>query len=107
MISPIWTAVTVGLVFIGMRLLQRSTRAPKWLRALTPPVTPGVSLGWTVAAAIIGVAVMAALDFTGAFREALGAPETPILMIAAVLMLQVAVLLSIVLIRRRQGRASN
>jgi hypothetical protein len=103
MISPIWTAILVGLLFIGMRLLQRNTGAPKWLQA----VRPDVSLGWTVAAAIIGIGVIAALDFTGAFREALGAPETPILIIAAILMLQVAVLLSIVLIRRRQGRASN
>jgi hypothetical protein len=107
MISPIWTAIVLGFLFIGLRLVQRSAQAPKWLRALTPPVTPGVSLGWTVAAVIIGVGVIAALDFTGAFREALGAPETPILVIAAILMLQVAVLLSIVLIRRRQDRASN
>ena|SRR6266545_878740 len=103
MISPIWTAIFVGLVIIGMRLLQRNAAAPNWLHA----VRPDVSLGWTVAAAITGVGVIAALDFTGAFRDALGAPETPILMIAAVLMLQVAVLLSIVVIRRRQGRASN
>jgi hypothetical protein len=107
MISPIWTAIVLGFLFIGLRLVQRSAQAPKWLRALTPAVTPAVSLGWTIAAAIIGVAVMAALDFTGAFREALGAPETPILVIAAILVLQVAVLLSIVVIRRRQGRASN
>ncbi len=103
MISPIWTAIFVGLVIIGMRLLQRNAAAPNWLHA----VRPDVSLGWTVAAAITGVGVIAALDFTGAFRDALGAPETPILMIAAVLMLQVAVLLSVVVIRRRQGRASN
>jgi len=101
--SPIWTAIFVGLLFIGLRLLQRSAAAPKWLLA----VTPDVSLGWTVAAAIIGIGVMAALDFSGAFREALGAPETPILVIAAVLMLQVAVLLSIVVIRRSQGRAAQ
>ena len=103
MISPIWTAIFVGLLIIGMRLLQRNAAAPNWLHA----VRPDVSLGWTVAAAITGVGVIAALDFTGAFRDALGAPETPILMIAAVLMLQVAVLLSVVVIRRRQGRASN
>jgi hypothetical protein len=103
MISPIWTAVMVGLLLIGLRLVQRSAQAPRWLR----PVTPGISLGWTVAAAVIGIGVIAALDSTGAFRDALGAPETPILMIAAILMLQVAVLLSIVLIRRRQDRASN
>ena len=101
--SPIWTAIFVGLLFIGLRLLQRSAAAPKWLRA----VTSDVSLGWTVAAAIVGIGVMAALDFSGAFREALGAPETPILVIAAVLMLQVAVLLSIVVIRRSQGRAAQ
>ncbi len=103
MISPIWTAIFAGLLIIGMRLLQRNAAAPNWLHA----VRPDVSLGWTVAAAITGVGVIAALDFTGAFRDALGAPETPILMIAAVLMLQVAVLLSVVVIRRRQGRASN
>jgi len=102
-ISPIWTAIFAGLLIIGMRLLQRNAAAPNWLHA----VRPDVSLGWTVAAAITGVGVIAALDFTGAFRDALGAPETPILMIAAVLMLQVAVLLSVVVIRRRQGRASN
>ncbi len=73
MISPIWTAIVIGLLFIGMRLLQRSAEPPKWLRA----VTPDVSLGWTVAAAIIGIGVIAALDSAGAFREALGAPETP------------------------------
>jgi len=101
--SPIWTAISVGLLLIGMRLLQRSAAAPKWLRA----VTPDVSLGWTVAAAIVGIGVMAALDFSGAFRDALGAPETPILVIATVLMLQVAVLLSIGVIRRRQGRAAQ
>jgi hypothetical protein len=101
MISPIWMAIITGLVFIGMRLLQRSAGAPKWLRA----ATPGVPLGWTVAAAVIGVAVVAALDFTGAFREALAAPETPILIVAAILVLQVAMLLSVVVIRRRQGRA--
>jgi hypothetical protein len=103
MISPIWTAVTIGLLLIGMRLLQRSTRAPNWLAA----VTPDVSLGWTVVAAVIGIGVIAALDATGAFREALGAPETPVLIIAAVLVLQVAVLLSVVVIRRRQARASH
>jgi hypothetical protein len=86
-----------------MRLLQRSTRAPNWLAA----VTPDVSLGWTVVAAVIGIGVIAALDATGAFREALGAPETPVLIIAAVLVLQVAVLLSVVVIRRRQARASH
>ena len=101
MISPIWTAIFIGLLFIGMRLLQRNTGAPKWLQA----VRPDVSLGWTVAAAIIGIGVIAALDFTGVFREALGAPETPILVIAAVLVLQLAVLLSVVVIGRRQGRA--
>lgn len=104
MISPIWTAILVGLLFIGMRLLQRNPEhSPKWLQA----VTPDVSLGWTVAAAIIGVGVIAALDFSGAFRDALAAPETPILIIAAILVLQVAVLLSVVVIRRRQGRASR
>ncbi|HEV8656615.1 MAG TPA: hypothetical protein VGR85_14000 [Candidatus Limnocylindria bacterium] len=103
MISPIWTAVTIGLLLIGIRLLQRSTRAPNWLAA----VTPDVSLGWTVVAAVIGIGVIAALDATGAFREALGAPETPVLIIAAVLVLQVAVLLSVVVIRRRQARASH
>jgi hypothetical protein len=101
MISPIWTAVTIGLLLIGLRLLQRSGQAPPWLR----PVAPNVSFGWTVAAAVIGIAVIAALDSAGAFREALGAPETPILMIAAVLILQVAVLLSVLVIRRRQGHA--
>jgi hypothetical protein len=101
MISPIWTAILVGFIFIGMRLLQRSTRVPKWLRA----VKPDVSLGWTVAAAIIGVVVIAALDFTGAFRDALAAPETPILVIAAIVVLQIAALLSLVVIRRRQARA--
>lgn len=104
MISPIWTAIVIGLVFVGMRLLQRNAEhSPKWLQA----VTPDVSLGWTVVAAIIGIGVIAALDATGAFREALGAPETPILIIAAVLVLQVAVLLSVVVIRRRQGHASH
>jgi hypothetical protein len=103
MISPIWTAILVGLLFIGMRLLQRNANSPKWLQA----VSPDVSLGWTVAAAIIGVGVIAVLDFGGAFREALGAPETPILIIAAILVLQVAVLLSVAVIRRRQGRASH
>jgi len=103
MISPIWTAVTMALLLIGLRLLQRSAHAPRWLRA----VRPDVSLGWTVAAAIIGVVVIAAIDSTGAFRAALGVPETPILVIAAVLVLQIAVLLSVVLILRRQGRASH
>jgi hypothetical protein len=103
MISPVWTAILVGLLFIGMRLLQRSAAAPKWLWA----VTPAVSLGWTIAAAIVGIGVIAVLDSTGAFRDALGAPETPILVIAAVVMLQVAVLLSIIVIRRRQGRAAQ
>jgi hypothetical protein len=70
-------------------------------------VTPNVSLGWTVAAAVIGVAVIAVLDSTGAFREALGSPATPILVVAAILVLQIAVMLSVVVIRRRQGRASN
>jgi len=102
MISPIWTAAMVALLLIGLRLLQRSGLAPRWLRA----VTPDVSLGWTVAAAIIGVVVIAAIDSTGAFRAAIGAPETPILLIAAVLLLQVAVLLSVMVILRRQGRAS-
>jgi len=64
MISPIWTAIFVGLVIIGMRLLQRNAAAPNWLHA----GRPDVSLGWTVAAAITGVGVIAALDFTGAFR---------------------------------------
>jgi hypothetical protein len=103
MISPIWTAVSVGLLFIGLRLLQRSAWAPKWLRV----VTPNVSLSWTVAAVIVGIGVIAALDFTGAFREAIGAPETAILVIAAVLVLQVAVLLSAVVIRRREGTVSR
>jgi hypothetical protein len=103
MISPIWTAVMIGLLLIGLRLLQRSAQAPRWLR----PVTPDLSLGWTVAAAVIGVVVIAALDSSGAFREALSAPATPILVIAAILVLQIAVLLSVVVIRRRQGRASN
>ena len=104
MISPIWTAIAIGVVFVGMRLLQRNAeRSPKWLQA----VTPDVSLGWTVVAAIFGIGVIAALDATGAFREALGAPETPILIIAAVLVLQVAVLLSVVVIRRRQGHPSH
>jgi len=102
MISPIWTAAMIALLLIGLRLLQRSGLAPRWLRA----VTPDVSLGWTVAAAIIGVVVIAAIDSTGAFRAAIGAPETPILLIAAVLLLQVAVLLSVMVILRRQGRAS-
>ena len=103
MISPIWTAIVIGLVFIGMRLLQANAGSPRWLRALRPDV----SLGWTVAAAIIGIAVIAALDSTGAFRAAIGGPETPILLIAAVLVLQVAVLLSVVVILRRQSRASH
>jgi len=103
MISPILTAIVVGLVFIGMRMLQATAGSPRWLRG----VTPSISLGWTVAAAIIGVVVIAALDSTGAFRAAIGAPETPILLIVAVLMLQVAVLLSVVVILRRQGRASH
>jgi len=102
MISPIWTAAMIALLLIGLRLLQRSGLAPRWLRA----VTPDVSLGWTVAAAIIGVVVIAAIDSTGAFRAAIGAPETPILLIAAILLLQVAVLLSVMVILRRQGRAS-
>jgi len=54
MISPIWTAAMIALLLIGLRLLQRSGLAPRWLRA----VTPDVSLGWTVAAAIIGGALM-------------------------------------------------
>jgi hypothetical protein len=103
MISPIWTAVTIALLLVGLRLLQRSRQAPRWLRA----VRPDVPLGWTVAAAIVGVVMVAALDSTGAFRAAIGAPETPILLIAAVLVLQVAVLLSVVVILRRQGRASH
>jgi hypothetical protein len=102
MISPVLTAVVVGLVFIGMRLLQANAGSPRWLRALTPRI----SLAWTAAAAIIGVVVIAALDSSGAFRAALDAPETPILLIAAVLVLQVAVLLSVVLILRRPPRAS-
>ncbi len=104
MISPIWTAIAIGLVFVGMRLLQRNPkRLPKWLQT----VTPDVSVGWTVAAAIVGIGLIATLDATGAFREALGAPETPILVIAAVLLLQVAVLLSVVVIRQRQGHPSH
>jgi len=102
MISPIWTAVMIAFLLVGLRLLQRSGWAPRWLRA----VTPDVSLGWTVVAAIIGVVVIAAIDSTGAFRAAIGAPETPFLLIAAVLLLQVAVLLSVMVILRRQGRAS-
>ena len=99
MISPIWTAIAFGLMFVGMRLLQRNAkRVPKWLQA----ATPDVSFGWTVLAAILGVGVIAALDATGALREALGAPETPSLIIAAVLVLQLAVLLSVVVIRRHQ-----
>ncbi len=103
MISPIWTAIVIGLLFIGMRLLQGNAGSAKWLRV----VTPSISLAWTVAAAIIGVVVIAALDSTGAFRAAIGAPETPILLITAVFLLQVAVLLSVVVIVRRQGRASD
>jgi hypothetical protein len=102
MISPIWTAVMIALLLIGLRLLQRSGQAPRWLRA----VTPDVSLGWTVAAAIIGIVVIAALDSTGAFRAAIDAPETPTLLIGTVLLLQIAVLLSVVVILRR-GRASH
>lgn len=102
MISPIWTAIVVGLVFIGMRLLQANAGSPRWLRGLTPRI----SLAWTAAAAIIGVVVIAVLDSSGAFRAAIGAPETPIVLVAAVLVLQVAVLLSVVLILRRPRRAS-
>jgi hypothetical protein len=102
MISPIWTAVTIALLLVGLRLLQRSGHAPRWLRA----VRPDVSVGWTVAAAIIGIVVIAALDSTGAFRAAIGAPETPTLLIGTVLLLQIAVLLSVVVILRR-GRASH
>jgi len=101
-ISPIWTAIVIGLVFIGMRLLQANAGSPRWLRA----VRPDVSVGWTVAAAIIGIVVIAALDSTGAFRAAIGAPETPTLLIGTVLLLQIAVLLSVVVILRR-GRASH
>jgi len=101
MITPIWTAIAIGLVFVGLRLFQRdAAHSPKWLRA----VTPDVPLGWTIAAAIIGIGVIAVLDATGMFRQTVDAPETPILIVAAVLVLQVAVLLSVVAIRRRQGR---
>jgi hypothetical protein len=50
--------------------------------------------------------VIAALDSTGAFRAAIDAPETPTLLIGTVLLLQIAVLLSVVVILRR-GRASH
>jgi len=96
LIDPIWAAAFVGLLFIAARLLQRAGRAPGWLA----PITPAISLGWTVAAVAVAI-----LDLSGSLGPALRAPETPILVILAVLVLQVATLLSVAVIVRRQRRA--
>ncbi|OLC19582.1 MAG: hypothetical protein AUH33_05475 [Chloroflexi bacterium 13_1_40CM_68_21] len=101
LIDPIWAAAFVGLLFIAARLLQRAGRAPGWLA----PITPAISLGWTVAAVAVAIAIVAALDLSGSLGPALRAPETPILVILAVLVLQVATLLSVAVIVRRQRRA--
>ena len=93
MIDPIWAAAFVGLLFIAARLLQRASRAPVWLAT----ITPAISLGWTVAA----------LDLSGSLGPTLRAPETPILVILAILVLQVATLLSAAVIVRRQRRAPH
>ena len=103
MIDPIWAAAFVGLLFIAARLLQRASRAPVWLET----ITPAISLGWTIAAVLVAIAIVAALDLTGSLGPALRAPETPILVILAILVLQVATLLSVAVIVRRQRRAPH
>ena len=103
MIDPIWAAAFVGVLFIAARLLQRAGRAPTWLAT----ITPAISLGWTIAAVLVAIAIVAALELTGSLGPALRAPETPFLVILAVLVLQVATLLSVAVIVRRQRRAPH
>jgi len=118
MTSPVLVAIVAGVVMAAMRLLILESRTSArehssavrrhfaWLG--TRPETPRArAIVQTLVAVVLGIAVVLLLDRSGLFDQELHDSATPSLVLAIVVILQIAVMLAVLVIIRARSRTSS
>src|SRR5712691_4462154 len=114
MTSPVLVAIVAGVVMAAMRLLILESRTSArehssavrrhfaWLG--TRPETPHArAIVQTLVAVVLGIAVVLLLDRSGLFDQELHDSATPSLVLAIVVILQIAVMLAVLVIIRARS----
>ena len=117
MTSPVLVAIVAGIVMVALRLLILERRADAhehssalrrlfaWLDT-RPDVSRSRAITQTLLAVGLGILVVLTLDRSGLFDQAVRDTATPGLVLVAVVMLQFAVALAVIVIGRAKARVS-
>lgn len=116
--SPVLVAIVVGVLMITLRILlgtsrtsvpERSAAVRRHLAWLDtrPDVPISHAIVQTLLAVVLGIALVLLLDRAGLFDQALRDPATPGLVLAVVVILQIAVVLAVLVIIQARSRAAS
>jgi len=115
--SPVFVAIVAGGVMVALRLLilesrtsaqQRSSSVPRYFAWLDtrPQLSRSRAIAQTLLAVGLGIVLVLILDRSGLFDQAVRDAATPGLVLVAVVILQFAVALAVIVIGRAKARVS-